>query len=992
MSTLFTHVRRNVLLLASLAIGTACGSGDAPAPATSLGGAGGIGGASGSGGSSTSGGSAGIAGASGGASGAGAGAGASAGTAGSGGVVPDGGAGGASGNAGSSGAGTGGQGGPAAGGQGGTSPSTDDGPTGHAFDTSSGRLLVDYAGFFSKHDIVYTKPDTNPLHGLTVGNGRMGAMVWPANGLTMQVSNVDTSPQTELGAGLVNLYTTPAIETATAYQARLSLYDGTLTFSYDTNRTVTIMGSPGSEVMGIHIEDGRTGVSAVTVDLSLWADLGYWPAVVTYADAASAGLSRGQTETNHFGYTLAASVEGAAFTTQVVDPKKVRLTITPGASYTIWLACATRMNAPSNDSVAQAKKLLADTKQQGYAAVLPAYKSWWHDFWAKSFVQYSGAEGDYLENLYYLSTYMIASGGFGNYPFHFINGVFRATGDKTKWSNAYWYWNQRDVYHSFLASNHAGMVNVFNNLYARNVTTLTAYTQTRYGIAGVWVPETMGWDGSASGTINSDFTKDILSTGTEAALNMYAQYQYTGDESYLTKTVYPFVREAVEFYRGKLSYDATAGKYYMAVSNAHETYWEVKNAITDLAAVRSLFPIAIALSQSLSQDAALRPEWQKILGNLIAYPTDGTVYLPHQPPIAPTHNGENVAAELIWPYGVTGIGAPDYAMALATWKARPSPYGNVWANDAIQAARLGLGDETYQGLKLMLHKYQNYPNGMTNNDNGVFEYLGVHLIAMNEALLQSYSDKIRVFPAPPSDTKFIGRFTLAAKGGFWVSSERESEIKYVGLKSLLGSQALVVNPWGTEAVQVRRASDNSIAATSSAAEISFATAKDGIYVVERTAKPLSSYQVARISGQLNNGSKALAGTAATIGNGNVTTPDTGKYEAEKATLVACNASDDAAASGFSAVINTKQGSSITFSNVIAGSAIDVRYCTMNNPGKLALYVNNVKAQDVTFPNTNSWTGTYATVTVTAPIPQGASVKLQYDAGGSGANIDFVQIR
>ena len=44
-------------------------------------------------------------------------------------------------------------------------------------------------------------------------------------------------------------------------------------------------------------------------------------------------------------------------------------------------------------------------------------------------MQYSNAGGDadYLENVYYLATYMIAAGGYGNYPFHFINGVFRAT-------------------------------------------------------------------------------------------------------------------------------------------------------------------------------------------------------------------------------------------------------------------------------------------------------------------------------------------------------------------------------------------------------------------------------------------------------------------------------------------------------------------------------------------------------------------------------------
>src|SRR5690349_12208560 len=96
-------------------------------------------------------------------------------------------------------------------------------PTDAAFSASAGRL-----------DVVYNRPNTNPAYGLTVGNGRTGAMAWQANGLTMQVSNVDASQQTAFGAGLVNLNTSPAMESSySTYQQRLSLYDGTLTTRYD---------------------------------------------------------------------------------------------------------------------------------------------------------------------------------------------------------------------------------------------------------------------------------------------------------------------------------------------------------------------------------------------------------------------------------------------------------------------------------------------------------------------------------------------------------------------------------------------------------------------------------------------------------------------------------------------------------------------------------------------------------------------------------------
>jgi alpha-L-fucosidase 2 len=346
---------------------------------------------------------------------------------------------------------------------------------------------------------------------------------------------------------------------------------------------------------------------------------------------------------------------------------------------------------------------------------------------------------------------------------------------------------------------------------------------------------------------------------------MYSLYQYTGDANYLSQTVYPFIKGVVTFYQNKLSYDSGSGQYYMASSNAHETYWNVKDAITDLAAVRSLFPIAIQTAQALNMDTQLTGQWQKIVSNLAPYPTDGTVYLPHDPPAVKPGNGENVACEIIWPYSVTGLGYPDYAMAVATWKARPFPYGNVWANDAIQAARLGLGDDANQGMKTMLQKYQNYPNGMTNNANGVFEYLGVHLSAMNESLLQSYNGEIRVFPALPTDATMVTRFTLAAKGAFLVTSEWEGgAVKYIGLKSLQGNSAVVVNPWspGT-ALQVRNLATGAIGLTSSDAILKFDTAANGIYVVERTAKPLSSYAFAYLTGKPNQGEKALTSSPST---------------------------------------------------------------------------------------------------------------------------------
>ncbi|MEV4532703.1 carbohydrate-binding protein [Asanoa sp. NPDC049518] len=752
-------------------------------------------------------------------------------------------------------------------------------PTDAAYNAGTGALNVDYANYLSKHDIVYNRPNTNPLHGLTVGNGRTGAMMWNQNGLTAQVSGVDLAEQSTYAAGNLNLFTSPQLDAGyTTFQQRLSLYDGTLTTRYDSNRTVTVLGAPNSEVMGIHVEDSRPGVTSIGLDLSLWdmntvqniadvPNLTTWRTVSTFADSTGVGLSRGQADPNNFGYTFAATVEGAAYTSQTVNGTRVRLNITPTSSYTIWFTAASRINSPSFNSVQQAKNQLAAVKATGYTSTLNAYKNWWHAFWAKSFVQYGGsADNDYLENAYYLFTYMIAAGGYGNYPVHFINGNFRATQDNSKWSNGYWYWNQRDVYNSFYSSNHTDLMRTFNNLYSRNYGAMKSYTQTRYGTDSLWVPETMGWDGNARGTINSDYVNDTYSTGTEAAYNMYLYYRYTNDTAYLQNVAYPFMRDAARFYQNRLS--RNGAQYYMASSNAHETYWDVKNALTDLAAIRLLYPLTIQVSTQLGLDSGLRAGWQDVLNNLAPYQISNGAYLPHDPPSAQVRNGENVALELVWPYDQSGIGFPDQQTSVNTWNVRPFPYGNVWANDHVHAARLGLGPQAQAGMRTMLQKYQNYPNGMTNNTNGVYEYIGIHLAAMNESLMQSYNDKIRVFPAIPSDSGFVGKFTLLAKDGFLVSAEREAqETKYVGVRSLHGKQARVVNPWGTQQIRVRRTSDNAIITTVSAAEVTWATAANTSYVVERVAKPLTSYSATTLTGTANQGAKSLSGTASTFGLG-----------------------------------------------------------------------------------------------------------------------------
>ena len=159
---------------------------------------------------------------------------------------------------------------------------------------------------------------------------------------------------------------------------------------------------------------------------------------------------------------------------------------------------------------------------------------------------------------------------------------------------------------------------------------------------------------------------------------------------------------------------------------------------------------------------------------------------------------------------------------------------------------------------------------MTNNTNGVFEYLGVHLSAMNESLLQSYNDKIRVFPAMPSatTTRFVGRFTLLAKGGFLVSAREGSRRHQVRRPREHAGRHRAhrqsVGHAGAASAAHRATARSSPALRAAAFDLP--TDAGAVYVVERVARPLSSYSYARITGSANAVVEGAGGHALQAGD------------------------------------------------------------------------------------------------------------------------------
>lgn len=744
----------------------------------------------------------------------------------------------------------------------------------HSFNINSGCLEVDYEKWISKQDIIFNQPIQEAWDASIVGNGKVGAAVWNAEGLNLEVTAVDASPHTCYSSGLITLKTEPSLLDCENFHQRMNLYDATVTTEFGSLVKTTVFGVHNSEMLGILVEDNRENVSEVTVRVGIWDitetvqkdlyndsdDFDEWKKMEWVKEDSYPVFTRGETTYYGFGYGFGATVQGTDFSVVKIDDYNYELKVKPAKKYTIWIANPCKLNANNKPLLDVVKDLFNQVNNQGYENVFAEHKSFWNEFWQKSFVQFTDIteSGEYIENSWYNSIYFLSLASRATYPGHFISGIFRWAGDSNmRWCAYYTYFNQRAINNHWLTSNHDDMIKPYLNYLVKIVPHLLSETRKICGIDGLKMPEGCDFKGDRMYDTGNNYTGRIYTDALEGSLLMYQYSKYTNNDEYLKDVCYPYFREAIRFYTNRLKYD---GRFYnIEDSNSLEMFWDVKNPITDLTIIRVMFPLFIELSERFSEDKELAEKAFDILKNIAPLETgveDGNLYyLPCASPVPEQKNIQNPEMEIFFPYGYIGIDSPDYELGVKTWLHRKLYY-TIWSPDAVAAARLGLGDIAYDGIVKMCLNHQTHANGFHDDNNGCLESNGLIATGINEMLLQSYNGLIRVFPAIPQDKNFVSKFTLRAMGGFIVSSEYENEeVKYIGIKSLFGNRIRVANPWTGERVRVK-AGEKELLVTDSN-EIVCGTLANEVYVIERVKKPLSDMRFVGITAEKNMDIKTL---------------------------------------------------------------------------------------------------------------------------------------
>jgi hypothetical protein len=296
-------------------------------------------------------------------------------------------------------------------------------------------------------------------------------------------------------------------------------------------------------------------------------------------------------------------------------------------------------------------------------------------------------------------------------PFHFINGCSKRE-NENRWQGYYWHLNTRCVYGAFWDSE---ISDPYFELYLRNYDKLKTYTKSKYGIEGIKVPEVMSWEGE---TIDNGYTDRIFSTGLEFVNNCFLHFEDTEE-------FYFFAKEVCNFYTNYIL--STSSKPYQIKNvNAKETYWNVNSSLSDIAGIRTVFPLMIFESRKRDKEWI---RWLDILVNLEPIPEKEGKYIPCNNLTA--RNKENVELEGVYPFYYY-----DRDKAISTYQSRRFKDIQIWSSEPIWAAELGMEDEALRILKEMIIKNCQSPDGICDDGNGRFETNGIILTTIKKIYSQ----------------------------------------------------------------------------------------------------------------------------------------------------------------------------------------------------------------------------------------------------------------
>lgn len=502
--------------------------------------------------------------------------------------------------------------------------------------------------------------------------------------------------------------------------------------------------------------------------------------------------------------TFGGMITGEGF---VKSGEKQLKSASPDAKHEMKVYLHTAQTPTPGMWLAQIKNLAREIDKTSYKKAEKAHKSWWRDFWARSYIFVSGSEeAELVTRGYVLARFVNACAGRGNYAIKFNGSLFnydnvRQVGnawkeedyeldaDYRRWGGDYWFQNTRLPYWTMPLAGDFDMMLPLFDMYMDTMELAKIRSEVWFGHGGVFVPETMsfwgtyangdyGWnrEGLAVGHVSNAYIGRYIQGGLELGLLMIDYYDFTGDRRFAEEKMLPWCMEVLRYYKQHYKVDDT-GKLRLEPAQALETYQQAVNPAPDIAGLWKITDELLEMPPDIvgkSQRAELN-NLRGLIPDLPMRDCEGKKVLAPAGEYGERKNMENPEVYAIFPYRLHTAVRGDLELARETFDCRIQKGTGGWFQDAAQAAMVAKTDEAKDKLLTNLkntHKGSKFPGFWGPNYDWVpdMDHAGVSMIALQKMLMQYDDDKVLMFGAWPKEWQVVfklhGPGTSVLRGGY----------------------------------------------------------------------------------------------------------------------------------------------------------------------------------------------------------------------------------
>lgn len=475
----------------------------------------------------------------------------------------------------------------------------------------------------------------------------------------------------------------------------------------------------------------------------------------------------------------------------------------------VW-AISTNLEGDQNS-----KELTQEALGKGFLASFPTHSEWWNSYWSKSNISIPDS---ILQRQWYLEQYKFASTARENTPPISLQAVWTADNGKLPpWKGDFHHdLNTQLSYWPSYTANHLDLSKGFLNWLWKNYPTFKEYTKTYYESDGLNVPGVSTLTGAPmGGWIQYAFGPTVSGW---LSHHFYLQWRYSMDREFLENEAYPWFKE-VAIYFDDISEKNEQGMRKLPISASPEVHnnsrqaWFGETTNFDLANIRFVYSKAAELARELG-NVSEAEKWESILAEWpdFAVGETGLLLAPEQP----LENSHRHFSHLMAIHPLSLINWSDGEKAKeiirktaqhlkTTGSSAWVGYSFSWQGN-VQARMLD-GEGAAETLRIFATSFC-LPNsfhvngdqsgkGYSNYKYRPFTLEGNFAFAsgVQEMLIQSHEDFIRLFPAVPSAWENVSFDGFLTQGAFQVSATKVNGSQITAnISAPNGGKLRILNP------------------------------------------------------------------------------------------------------------------------------------------------------------------------------------------------------